>query len=119
MLQTSREAIIELLFLSLYLDDHLSMAEDAAIETALLSLGWASEKPKEICILNAFASARNAAASNEATRKFLDERVSVIQNDGQESVALEWLGKVLAADGLTQPEERFLHQLHDRLFPKR
>lgn len=119
MTQPSREAIIELLLLSLYLDDHLSMAEDAALESALQSLGWESEKPKDICILNAFARARRATASDESTRQYIDERVAVIQADGQEAVALEWLGKVLAADGLTQPEERFLHRLHDRFFPSR
>ena len=117
--QTSREAIIELLFLSLYLDDHLSMAEDAVIEDALVSLGWESEKPKDICILNAFARARRAIASEEATEAYIGDRVAVIQKDGQELVALEWLGKVLAADGLSQPEERFLQRLHDRLFPAR
>lgn len=117
MTQKSREAIIELLFLSLYLDDHLSMAEDAALEDALLSLGWDSEKPKDICILNAFARARRATSSEEATEKYIDDHVALIQQDGQELVALEWLGKVLAADGLTNPEERFLHRLHDRFFP--
>ena len=119
MTQTSREAIIELLFLSLYLDNHLSMAEDKALEDALQSLGWESEKPKDICILNAFARARRATSSEEATEEYIADRIAVIQRDGQELVALEWLGKVLAADGLTQPEERFLHRLHDRFFPAR
>lgn len=117
MTQQSREAIIELLLLSLYVDNHLSLAEDSALENALLSLGWESEKPKDICILNAFARARRASASAEATESYIAERAAVIEKDGQQTKALEWLGKVLAADGLAQPEERFLHRLHDRLFP--
>lgn len=116
MTQNSREAIIDLLFLSLYLDNHLSMAEDKALESALLSLGWDDEQPKDIFLLNAFARARKTSISEEKTHAFVQNRVAVIRADGQESTALEWLGKVLAADGLEQSEERFLHQLHDLLF---
>lgn len=117
MTQQSREAIIDLLFLSLYIDDHLSMAEDTALESALVSLGWDDGQPKDIFLLNAFARARDASASEEKIHEFIDERVALIQEDGQEATALEWLGKVLAADGLAQSEEQFLHRLHDRLFP--
>ena len=114
--QNSREAIIELLFLSLYLDNHLSIAEDSALETALQSLGWESEKPKDIFLLTAFEHARKAICSDEATSAYIDRHVATIRKDGQHSAAFEWLGKVLASDGLAPPEEQFLNLLHYRLF---
>lgn len=117
MKQESREALIELLFLSLYLDDHLSIAEDTALESALQALGWESSRPKEIFILNAFAKARQAAGCEQRTNEFLLARAAIIRLDGESSTALEWLGKVLGADGVSMSEARFLDKLHALLFP--
>lgn len=114
--QSSREALIELLFLSLYLDDHLSLAEDTALESALQTLGWESPRPKEIFILNAFARARDAASCEAKTNTFLLERAQII-NEGKGSVdSLEWLGRVLGADGVSMSEARFLKKFHALLF---
>jgi len=112
MTQPSREALIELLFLSLYLDNHLSIAEDSALESALANLGWDSPRPKEIFILNAFAKARKAADCPANTTEFLAERVKILKSDDQGTVAMEWLGKVLAADGMSAEEDRFLSRVH-------
>ena len=67
MTQDSRQSLVELLFLSLYLDDHLSLAEDEVLNQALDSLGWDSEVPRERFIFTAFASARGAAADSIKT----------------------------------------------------
>ena len=115
--QESREALIELLFLSLYLDDHLSIAEDAALESALQALGWESSRPKEIFILTAFAKARKASSCEVMTNDFLLERCQIFRSSGESSTALEWLGKVLGADGVSMTEARFLDKLHALLFP--
>ena len=47
MTQDSRQVLIELLFLSLYMDDHLSLAEDGVLNDALESLGWDSPASRE------------------------------------------------------------------------
>lgn len=115
--QESREALIELLFLSLYLDDHLSIAEDNALESALQALGWDSPRPKEIFILNAFAKARKASGCESLANDFLLERSKIIRLGGESPTAFEWLGKILAADGVSMTEARFLDKLHVLLFP--
>ena len=115
--QDSRKAIIELLFLALYQDDRLSLAEDEVLTSALDSIGWDSPQPREICVLNAFGVAREASTCAIRTEAFLVERTDVIKQSGDSATALTLLSKVLAADGLTLSEERFLSKIEKRLFP--
>jgi hypothetical protein len=117
MTQESRQALIELLFLSLYLDEHLSLAEDDVLNQALESLGWESPKPRENFIFSAFNTARQAAASGDKTEEFLATRADLIKRAGEEGPALTWLSKVLGADGISPTEKYFLGKLEARLYP--
>lgn len=117
MTQSSREALIDLLFLSLYLDDHLSLAEDDVLTSALDALGWDSAEPREKHIWRAFSKARDAAGCAIKTGAFLNERADLIKADGQEGAALTWLTRVLGADGLSGTEQHFLKQLETRFYP--
>lgn len=118
MTQDSREVLIELLFLSLYLDNHLSLAEDEVLNDALDSLGWESALPQQNFIFRAFAVARQAADGGEKTEAFLATRADKIKLAGEEGPALTWLSKVLGADGITATEKYFLKQLETRLYPQ-
>jgi len=115
--QDSRNAIIELLFLSLYMDNHLSLAEDEVLTEALDALGWESESPRERFIFRAFASSREAFTSLEKTEVFFAERADTIKRHGDEGKALTWLSRVLAADGLTPTEKYFLGRLEQYFYP--
>lgn len=117
MTQNSRKAIIELLFLSLYLDQHLSLAEDDVLNDALDALGWESESPRERFIFTAFASAREASLDEWKSENYFNSRADLLKQDGGEGSALTWLSRVLAADGLTASEKRFLSRLEGRLYP--
>lgn len=117
MTQTCRQALIELLFLSLYLDDHLSLAEDEILSEAMDSLGWDSPQPREKFIFTAFSSAREAAADAIKTEEFLNARTGFIKRDGEEGPALTWLYRVLGSDGISETEKRFLSQIESRLYP--
>jgi hypothetical protein len=116
MTQESREALIELLFLSLYLDEHLSLTEDEVLGKALESLGWDSPKPRESFILSAFAAARNASNCAAETDAFLATRAALIKSDGQQGPAMTWLHRVLASDGISPQEQLFLTSLEKRLY---
>jgi hypothetical protein len=116
MKQASRESIIELLFLSLYLDDHLSLAEDEVLTSALDAIGWESSQPREMCIFNSFSKAREAASCGIKTEEFLASRADVIKGAGDAATAITWLSKVLGADGISPSEARFLEKLEKRLF---
>lgn len=107
----SRQAIVDLLLLVLHLDQHLSQLEDAALEKALLALGWQPGRDQELDIAGAFGRVRAAAADDWQTEQFLQERVQTIRAHGDASTAFAWLGKVLAADGLDPVEHQFLKRL--------
>lgn len=117
MTQKSRESLIDLLFLSLYLDNHLSLAEDDVLTTALDALGWDSVEPREKHIWRAFSKARDVAACAIKTSEFLDARATIIKQDGEEAAAITWLSRVLGSDGLSYSEQHFLKQLESRLYP--
>jgi hypothetical protein len=110
MTQEAREALIELLFLSLYLDQHLSLTEDEVLGSALDNLGWSSPKPRESFIFTAFSTAREASSCVQKTEEFL-------KSDGQEGPAMTWLHRVLASDGISPTEQYFLTALEKRLYP--
>jgi hypothetical protein len=117
MTQDSREALIELLFLALYLDQHLSLSEDEELTRALDAIGWESAAPREIHLLNAFSKAREASTCAIRTEAYLLERADVLHRAGDAAGGLTWLSKVLGADGISPSEERFLTKLEKRLFP--
>ncbi len=116
MTQQSREDLIELLFLALYLDEHLSLAEDQVLTSALDAIGWESSSPREICLLNAFAKAREASGCALRTEVFLSERGERLKLEGHAALGFTWLSRVLGADGITASEERFLAKLEKQLF---
>ncbi|MES2661506.1 MAG: hypothetical protein V4689_23000 [Verrucomicrobiota bacterium] len=117
MTQESRQVLIELLFLSLYLDDHLSLAEDDVLNDALDTLGWESPNPREKFIFRAFAGAREVASDAIKTEAFLTTRADLIKRNGDEAAALTWLYRVLGSDGISATEKHFLGQVEARLYP--
>lgn len=118
MTQQSRKALIELLFLALYLDERLSLAEDEVLNDALESLGWDSPLPREKFILSAFAAARAVADAPEKAQEFIIARAEVIESAGEQAVGLTWLSKVLGSDGISPTEKYFLSKLEARFYPK-
>lgn len=109
--QPSREALVELLLLSLYLDDHLSLAEDETLNKGLAAIGWESQIPRETFILQTFSKVRSVAASPIESDAFLVSRTTTIRQAGAAAPAITWLTRTLAADGISSSERRFLTRL--------
>lgn len=112
----TRQALIELLLLALYLDNHLSLLEDEMLENALKSIGWSASNPDDVSITDAFATAREASTSELKTEEFLKHRASLLKDAGEAELAYNWLGRILGADGFTGSESGFLHRAKMLLF---
>ena len=113
---TDQQDLVELLFLALYQDGHLSVDENSMLQKALTALGWEPHEKTGPSVGKAFAAVREAN-SCEATREmYLNERAARLKAACHSSLALEWLGKVLASDGLDGREERFLEKTRKLLF---
>ena len=111
MTKESRLALVELLLLAIYQDNHLSLLEDTALERALATLGWEPGRDNELSITSAFAAARAATSDELKTEEFLQTRLKLLRSEGEGPVAFALLGKVLASDGLTPSEGSFLYRL--------
>jgi hypothetical protein len=109
-------AIVELLFLAVYLDDRLSVPEDEVLEKALTTLGWQAGSSAGVDVAAAYRLASEAAACELKAEQFLRERTALLKAAGHSSIAFEWLGRVLAADGLEATEQRFLNRIQGLLF---
>ena len=115
MTQAAREAIIDLLFMSLYVDRHLSLAEDEALNSTLEALGWDAQSPRETYLLRAFARIREFVDDHEGANAHITRCCKVIKDDGQSSVALRWITRLISADGLGAGESSFLHHITKEL----
>jgi len=112
----TNQDIVELLFLALYQDNHLSIEEDSMLDKALKALGWVESEQSGPSVGKAFAAVRKANASEEAREEFLVERTARIKEAGQSALALEWVGKVLGSDGLDRGEAFHLERIEKLLF---
>ena len=89
MTQKSREALFDLLTLSIYADAHISMTEERLLKSAIISKGWKSEYPKSLFIDESFARAREAADSDDAMFDYISEKAQAFttkaaQNEGDQ-----------------------------------
>ena len=112
----TRQALAELLLLAPYVDSHLSVVEDEALERAMISIGWNPHKPGDLCLGTAFALVREAGSCELKTDEFMRKRASVVKAAGESTTAFEWLGRILGSDGMSGDENRFLQKAKTLLF---
>ncbi len=115
MTQHQREALLDLLVLSIFVDSYLSLAEDAALHQAMEELGWEAELPRDIFFLNSMNRARQVSASDEKTAEYVKARAAAFTDATFQQYALEQLERVLASDTIVPSESAFLNHVRDAL----
>jgi hypothetical protein len=111
MIQNQREALVDLLNLSLFVDAHVSLSEDAALQSALDKIGWEGSKPREIFSYASVSRARKASESPETMAEYIASRTSVLADPAMQTTAVEIIQSVLAGDGVSKEESAFLQQI--------
>jgi hypothetical protein len=114
--KSDQQDLVELLFLALYEDGHLSVDENVMLQKALTALGWEPHERTGPSVGKAFASVREAISCEVTKDAYLIERAARLKAAGHSSSALQWIGSVLASDGLHSKEERFLEKARQLLF---
>jgi len=117
MTQKQREALLNLLILSTFVDSHLSIVEDDSLDTAIESLGWDSTKLKEIFMLNSVSRARRVSDTDESTDVYIKAAASEFSDAASQASALEYLERVLASDKVSAAESAFIAKVK-AAFPK-
>jgi len=117
MTQPQREALFDLLTLSIYADHHISITEEALLESAFIAEGWASDYPKSLFLEKSFARARVAAESDEEMADYMKDRALHFTDTHSQIEALGVVRNLLLRDGLTEDESRFLALLRSVMPP--
>ncbi len=117
MTQTQREALFDLLTLSIYADAHISLTEDRLIDSAFIAEGWDSEYPKSLFIEESFARAREAAEGDDTMFDYINERAQPFTTKAGQKEVLGVVKNILKSDGET-PEENEFYSLLVQALPK-
>jgi Tellurite resistance protein TerB len=107
--QVEREATLELMVMTMYIDKSLKLAEDEVINQYLSSITWESWLPSNKFLGVAIAKVRNALGSKEKTIALLEDINSRLSDEERKSKALQACRELAIADGeLSQEEKDFL-----------
>ena len=113
--QECAQALVELLFLAVNLDDRLTMPENEVLEKALVSLGWSHGGSGPVDVTKAYQSVSAVAHCEARTEEFLQIRTKLLKDEGHGIVAYDWIGRILGADGIDAGEKYFLDRLERML----
>jgi hypothetical protein len=111
MTQSQIEATIELLLLSTYADSHISIKEEEAMVNAVQQLGWHSEHPRDIFLLNSVNRVRRVAEDDGDIGAYVAERALLFPDADTQTDCVSLIRGVLQADGMAATENRFLARL--------
>lgn len=115
MTQSQREALFDLLSLSIYADAHISLAEEDLLKLTFVKKGWKSDYPKDLFIEESLARAREAAESDEAVFDYLNERAELFNTKAAQKEVCEVVKSILDSDGMTPDENEFFSLLTQAL----
>ena len=103
--QPESEAVIDLMLLGIYGDDHFSLSESRELDAISNSLAWKSNQDLSVYIDNAVVRVRNARLSDEATDEFIQYIARRLTSPGAKEYALELLNRLLRSDGKNEVEK--------------
>lgn len=115
MTQPQREALFDLLSLSIYADAHISLTEEDLLEKTFVTKGWKSDYPKKLFIEESFARAREAADSDDTMMDYITERAAVFTTKTGQAEMLKVVKGILESDGMDAEENEFLSLLTQAL----
>lgn len=105
--QPEREAIVDLLTLAVYIDNHLSVAENEAFDSMTGKLNWESDRDLSHYIYHATERARHARTDEGAVNEYLSFVAERLESRTSVSHALDLLHRLFSADGSHEKESHF------------
>jgi len=115
--QPQREALFDVLTLSIYADAHISLTEERLLESAFIAEGWDSEYPKSLFIDESFARAREVSETDDAMFDYINEKAQAFTTKSVQKEVLGVVKNILKSDGET-PEENEFYNLLVQALPK-
>ena len=107
--QEQREALVDLLYLSLYIDNHISLLEEKKLDEELKKADWDGPNAAVLYMESAITRARDAKSNTVVKAEYLS---SIADRLAEKKItALEALDKVLSSDGTDSKEASFLKEV--------
>jgi hypothetical protein len=108
--QSQREALLNLLALGMYADNHLSLKEDEALVAGLDALDWESGVGRTMFLDSAVTRASQADTDGKV-ETYLADCAKAFDSTESKRAALECLTRFLHTDGIAESETPFLEKL--------
>lgn len=106
--QGQRQALVDLLYLAIYADNHLSQSEETAVRDELEKIEWSAPDSLDYYINAAIKRARDARNNEGYKNDYLSLISNHLEHDAARSTALEICQRVLSSDGSVAKEDTFL-----------
>ncbi|MEM9926811.1 MAG: TerB family tellurite resistance protein [Cyanobacteria bacterium P01_D01_bin.50] len=114
--QNEREAIIELMMMTMYSDKNIKLAEEEVINEYASNIKWESPLSLEFYLGKVTAKIRTALENKEKTTAFLEEVNARIENEAVKSQVLKLCNDVAMADSEFSVEEKELLENISQVF---
>jgi uncharacterized tellurite resistance protein B-like protein len=102
---TQRQALLDLLVLAMYVDGHLTLAEDARLKRLLTAMGCETDYDRNRLADAAVTRVRQHSLTAQAAREHaLELSRHFIITEHRRQVC-DWLDDLLASDGRVDPQE--------------
>ena len=116
LLQSEREAIIDVLHLCLYGDAHIAIKEGEFIADVVKKIGWGPQSSFESYAARSIAGARAAHENAEKKRLLLKSASDRLQSKEARSLAVDFSKRLFSADGkLAEKENGLLAEISSAL----
>ena len=114
--QSQKEAIIELLIMTMYADKSLKLEENEAIMKYIQTLEWQSPMSVEYYLGIATAKVRKALETSEKTHSFLKDISNRVKTVELKKQVLQICNNLAMADSEISPEEKEFLQRVAKVF---
>ena len=105
--QEEKEAIIDLLLIATYADNHLSLAENKILNEEFDKFSWEANISLDLYLNDATNRARNALDSDKTVEAYLETISNRLSSRYSKSRALDLLSKLFYSDGNVDSEKAF------------
>tara|TARA_R100000027_G_scaffold61554_3_gene52983 strand:+ start:12993 stop:13403 length:411 start_codon:yes stop_codon:yes gene_type:complete len=114
--QTEREAIVDLLLLCTYADNHLSLAEDRVLQEQVDGYSWESGTSIGLYVASATDRARKATDDEDRFDEYMTSVANRLEADTSSEKAVELMEKLFRSDGTVAAETVFADRVRTYLY---
>ncbi len=106
--QVQREAIVDLLLLGMYADQHVSVSEQAFLTAAIGQMNWDDSYSSEIYFQRVVPTVREVLGNADRTCGFLQNISARLDQVEVMKFAIEQFSTLIALEGVTEASEALL-----------